>query len=232
MIQFNLLPDVKLEYIKARRTKRMVMLVSTVVAGISITITVILFFGTNILQRQHLNNLDEDIKRDSHHLEEEDSLDKILTVQNQLGVLDQLHAQKPAAARLGTYLSQIVPQDVTISQMEVSFTDNTMIFDGSAPSLSVVNKFIDNLKFTTYKADADEGDAFSSVVLSSFGRSDEQSATGDPTTYQITVSYNPIIFNIEQATELVVPSTITTRSAVEKPASPFQESDNGQEGGQ
>lgn len=232
MIQFNLLPDVKLEYIKARRTKRMVMLVSTVVASISIAITVILFIGTNILQRQHLTNLDKDIKRDSHHLEEEEDLDKILTVQNQLGVLDQLHAQKPAAARLGTYLSQIVPEDVTISQMEVNFTENTIIFDGSAPSLSAVNRFIDTLKFTTYKVDDDDGGAFSSVVLSSFGRSDEQAASGDPTTYQITLSYNPLIFNIEQAVELVVPKTTTTRSEVEKPASPFQETDGEQGGGQ
>lgn len=225
MIQFNLLPDVKLEYIKARRTKRMVMLVSTVLASVSIAITIILFIGTNVLQRRHLNNLDKDIKRDSRTLEDEKDLNKILTVQNQLSVLDDLHAQKPAAARLGTYLSQIVPGNVTLGKLDADFGESSLTFDGTAQSLGDINKFIDTLKFTTYKTEDKDGPAFSSVVLASFGRSDEQSSTSDPASFQVILNFDPIIFNVEEAVELVVPNTVTTRSAIESPASPFQETD-------
>ncbi len=225
MIQFNLLPEVKLEYIKARRTKRLVILVSTIVAGASITITVVLFMATNVLQRKHLNDLSGDIKHDSSQLEGEKDLNKILTVQNQLDSLDSLHAQKPAAARLGTYLSQMVPQDVTMTKITADFTAHTASFDGSAKSLSAVNKFIDTLKFTTYKVGNQKGNAFSAVVLATFDRSDEQAGNnGKVATYQITLNFEPVIFDIEKNVELVVPNTVTTRSTLESPASPFQSS--------
>jgi len=224
MIQFNLLPDVKLEYIKARRTKRLVMLASVVVTSVSLAILVVLFFGTNILQRQHLNNLGKDIERDSKELQDQPGLNKILTVQNQLNTLPALHAKKPVAARLGTYLSQVTPNDLSVSSLEVDFSASTMTFDGSAKALSVVNKFIDTLKFTTYKAGDQTGkSAFSAVVLANFGRSDEaQGIENKPATYQVILSFDPLIFDSANNVELQVPNTITTRSNTEKPNALFQ----------
>lgn len=235
MIQFNLLPDVKLEYIKARRTKRLVMLASAVVTSVSLAVLIVLFFGTNILQRQHLNNLGSDIERDSKELQEQPDLNKILTVQNQLNTLPELHAKKPVAARLGTYLTQVTPNDLSVTTLDVDFTAGTMTFDGSAKALSVVNRFIDTLKFTTYKAGEDSGkNAFTDVVLANFGRSDEgQSDQNNPASYQVMLKFDPVIFNSTNDVQLQVPNITTTRSTTEKPNALFQtQSEQQGQGGQ
>lgn len=232
MIQLNLLPDVKLEYIKTRRIKRLVMLVATIVTGASVAILVLLFVATNILQRQHMSNLRTDIEDKSQELEEQEDLNKILTVQNQLNVLDELHAQKPAAGRLGRYLGQVVPSGISIAKFEADFSVHTISFEGSAASLSVVNQFIDTLKFTTFTADDETGDAFSNVVLANFQRTDgTQSESEDPVSYEITLSFNPIVFDNTLNVRLAIPEAITTQSADRPdPNTLFQ--DNNGNGGQ
>lgn len=220
MIQFNLLPDVKLEYIKARRTKQLVMLVSFIAAGVTVSVVVVLFLGVNVVQRRHLNNLADDIEAKSTQLSNEKDIDKILTVQNQLNSLNGLHEGKPAAERLGGYLSQITPSDVALSELASDFTANTMKFSGSAKSLKNVNEFIDTLKFTTYDANGEEKNAFSAVVLSSFDRSDNQ--VDAAASYEITLNFDPAIFDIKQDIKLKVPNKITTRSVTERPEPLFQ----------
>jgi hypothetical protein len=224
MIQFNLLPDVKLEYIKARQTKRMVILVSAVVTAASFAIVVVLFLGVNVVQKNHLKNLQSDIDRDSKSLQDVPDLNKILTVQNQLNSLDELHAGKPAVERMGKYLAQVVPKNVTVSSLDVSLTEHTMSFEGSATALSEINRFIDTLKFTKYEAGDKNGNAFSAVVLATFGRTDSgmPGENTQPATYQVTLTFDPAIFDNSLAVSLKVPDTVTTRSATEKPDSIFQ----------
>lgn len=214
MIQLNLLPDVKLEYIKARRTKRLVILGSAIVTGASVALVALLFIATNVLQRTHLNNLKNDIEESSKELKEVEGLDKILTVQNQLNSLDELHAEKPATGRLGKYLAQLTPREVKISNMQVDYVESAMKLEGTASSLRVVNQFIDAMKFTTYKAGEESGEAFSNVVLANFDRSDLDKGNNEgPVTYEITLSFNPVIFDNALDVQIVVPETITTQSA-------------------
>ncbi len=216
MIQFNLLPDVKIEYLKARRTKRLVMLAASIIAGGSLVIMIALFVGVNILQKNHMKNLRADIDSMSRQLQSEPEINKILTVQNQLGSLNSLHENKPAAERLGDYLPQLVPTDTTVSSLNIDFEARTMTFNGSGKSLKAVNQFVDTLKFTKYKTDDQTANAFSQVVLASFSLSDQ--ADNDwPATYQITLAYDPVIFTSTQKPQLEVPKTVTTRSSTEKP---------------
>ena len=84
MIQFNLLPDVKLEYIKAKKSKRLVALISTLTCAVAIALVVLLFTVVNVFQKQHLSDLNADIKKYSTSLKNTKDLDKILTIQNQL----------------------------------------------------------------------------------------------------------------------------------------------------
>lgn len=220
MIQFNLLPDVKLQYIKARNMKRLVMLASAVVTGISLTIMIILFIGVHALQRGHLNRLRADIDRDSKKLQQEQDLNKILTVQHQLNSLNGLHEAKPAAERLGSYLSQLTPGEVTISNLSVDFGTNAMTIEGASGQFKFINEFIDTLKFTKYKHDDQTTEAFSNVVLASFTRNDEDPET--PATYQITLQFDPLIFDNTKTVSLEIPNTITTRSTTERPQPLFQ----------
>ena len=232
MIQFNLLPEVKLEYIKARRTKHLVMLVSLVATGATVGIVVVLFLGVNVVQKRHLGNLSSDIQSKSNQLKNEEDIDKILTVQNQLNNLDALHDSKPASERLGTYLAQVTPNEVSISELSVDFTTNAITFDGTADSLKSVNEFIDTLKFTTYDSNGETKNTFNTVVLASFDRTD--GSGDDPATYQVTVLFDPVIFDIKQDIKLSVPNKITTRSVTERPEPLFQQQPGAesQEGGQ
>jgi len=220
MIQFNLLPDVKLEYIKARNMKRLVILGSAVATAVSLTVLVILFVGVNVLQRNHLGNLRGDIERDSKKLQEDPDLQKILTVQNQLHSLDPLHEAKPATERLGGYMSQLTPDAVSINDLGVDFSTQTMIIKGNSSQFRFINVFIDTLKFTKFKEGDESKSAFSNVVLINFTRNDESAEA--PATYEINVQYDPTIFDNTKEITLEVPNTVTTRSSLERPSPLFQ----------
>jgi hypothetical protein len=202
MIQFNLLPDVKLEYVKAQRTKHLLTLVSIVVSVAALSVLAISLFSVDVVQKKSLHDLNKDISRYSNQLKSVNDLDKILTVQNQLGTLTSLHEQKPVAGRLFGYLSQVTPQQASLNKLTVDFATNTITLGGSGPTLDVVSTYTDTLKRTTYKTDNDtSGRAFSSVVLATFSRDDKGAS------FTITASFDPTIFSSANNVTLKVPST-------------------------
>ena len=222
MIELNLLPDVKMEYIKAQRMRRMAFTISGVVTVAAIVLLGFLI-SVNQLQKKHLSDLSGDIASETAQLKGKSQINKILTVQNQLKSLTALHAAKPAVASLFTYLNQVTPTNISISSFHADFTASSMTITGSADSLGDVNKYIDTLKFTTYKtADADKTPAFGNVVLSTFGISSETTNGGKPANYTITLNYDPKIFDITQKVELTVPNIVTTRSSATAPSDLFQ----------
>jgi len=218
MIQFNFLPDVKIQYIRTKRLKRLVTAIASLTAAVALVIAILLFVAVGIFQKKHLNDINKDIQASTAHIKQVPDIDKILTIQNQLNNLGPLHDQKPVVSRLFTYLSQVTPAEVSISKLGVDFTQHTLVFDGTADALGSVNKFVDTLKFTTFTVgDAtDSKKSFSDVVLTSFGRTDKEA------TYTINLTFDPAIFDSTQNIKLVVPSTITTRSALDKPKALFQ----------
>lgn len=218
MIQFNLLPKIKLDYVKAKRNKRMTIVVSVLASAAALGILVLLFMIVQVFQKQHSNNLTQDIKSETSKLRGISDLDKILTIQNQLNSLTALHDKKPVASRLTTYVKQFTPANVTIASITVDLELYTITMSGSADTIATVNKFVDTLKFTNYQTADKTAPAFSSVVLAGFGKGEDK-----VTTYQINFSYDPIIFSNGAEVKLVIPpGKITTRSQTEKPESIFQ----------
>jgi Tfp pilus assembly protein PilN len=203
MVQFNLLPNVKIEYVKTQRTKRLLTLVSLVVSIAGIAVLLLAFVTVDVVQKKHLNDLNKDVSKYSNQLKGVKDLDKILTVQNQLSTLTGLHDQKPVTSRLFAYIAQITPAQATLNKLTIDFTANTLSVGGSAPSLDVISTYTDTLKSTTYKTtDSTQAQhAFSSVVLSTFARDD----TG--ATFNITFSFDPKIFNTKNTVTLTVPQT-------------------------
>lgn len=219
MIQFNLLPDVKLAYIKAQRVKKLTISISVLVSSVMFAIFVVLFLIVNVVQKQYMSSLNADIKASTTKIRKTPDLSKVLTVQNQLATLPGLHSQKPSASRLYDYLSQVTPSNVTLSDVTVDFAAGTMKLSGEGPSLDAINTFVDTLKFTTYTTDKDstQKKPFSDVVLASFSRK--------PTTatYDITVTYDKTIFDITSNAKLTVPTKVTTRSVTEQPTALFKQ---------
>ena len=225
MIQFNLLPDVKIAFIKALRQKRLVIFVSTVASIAAVVLFVLLFSFVNVVQKKSMNDLTDDIDKMSANLMETKDLNKILTIQNQLKTLGELHDKKVVATRLFGYAQQVTPSGVSISSLDVDFGQNTLVISGSAPSLVMANTFADSLKFTKFTAPStgeEKKAAFSNVVLSSF------SAAESKVSYTFNVNYDPALFSQAEEVTLEVPKMITTRSQTELPGAVFQD-DGGNE---
>ncbi len=222
MIQFNLLPDVKLEFIKAQRTRRLVLGISLLVSAASIVV-LILLLSVDGLQKKHLSDLSNDIASETSILQNKPNIDTILTVQNQLESLTALHNGKPAAARLFTYLNELTPASVAITNFSIDFNAHTMTITGSADTLSSVNQYVDTLKLTTYTSgsSSQSKSAFSDVVLSSFAYDTDPTDPTAAATYTITLAYDPTIFDITKSISLSVPTT-TTRAQLQDPTDLFK----------
>lgn len=220
MIQFNLLPDVKIKYIKAQRTKRMVMTIAVLVSAVSLFIMISLFLLINVAQKKHLADLSDDISKKSKTLQNTEGLNEMLTVQNQLQSLDKAHEEKPVVSRLSGYIETITPANVSVSKLELKFVDSTVAISGKAEQLAHINKFVDTIKFTKYTVKDVEGekDAFSKVVLDAFDKND------NGITYTIKFVFDPTIFDTRSEVKINVPSITTNRSASEKPSALFQAS--------
>ncbi len=253
MIQFNLLPDVKLEYLRTSRIKRTVMVIAGITGSVALVIFFSLLITVRVLQKNQLDKLDKEVKGYVADLKAVPDIDKILTVQNQLNRLTPLHDQKPAVDRLFGYLTQITPDTAHISNLEIDFTDTKKLkIEGMADNFNTINKFADQVKFTEYSITYTEKEieenkkatctikeisydketrkqvcvAFVDVVLTSYSVDEEG------TTYEIDFVFDPLLFDSKRPIVLKVPNIITTRSVLEKPdlSSPlFQENPNKEE---
>lgn len=217
MIQFNLLPDVKLQYVKARRTKHLTQVGSILISGVVILVTGLLFSFVQFGQKKHISNLSEDIKKELTSIKSTPDLDKILTIQNQLNTIPTLHGDKPSLSRLLGYIQQLTPVDVTISTLDLSLSNKSVNIIGRAKDLSAATTLSDTLKFAEYSTGSAKNVKIFSNVATTLSRSENGEAS-----YTINASFDPIIFDNKEKISIIVPPTITTRSVTEKPSAVFQ----------
>ncbi len=224
-VQFNLLPDVKLDYLKAQRSRNTIISAAIMISIVSFVVFLITFFSVSVIQHSQQKTLDSQIATASKKLNGLTGLDQVLTVQNQLTTLVQLHTDKHISSRIFTYLPQVSPSNVQIGRLSLDLSANTLQLDGTAPSQLAVNTFIDTLKFTTYTTPSSTTPkpAFPSVVLTSF------SVGSGTSNYSLTIGFDPVLFanNITDANgkkaapTLNVPKQTTTRSVIEDPTALF-----------
>lgn len=211
MIQFNLLPDVKKEYIKAKRTKRMIISVSTIVSISSIVVLVLVFSYVQVVQKKSINDLTKDIEQEVASIQSVQGLDEILTIQNQLNTIPELFVTRPETSRIIDYMKQVVPAGVYINDLKVDVLNSSMEISGESGSLLLINKFADTLKFATYNSDDVKGvKSFSNITTDSFRNAER-------TSYTVKLQYDPILLDNTQSIVLVIPNTITTRSVTGQP---------------
>ena len=220
-IQFNLLPDVKLRYIKTQRNRNVVIWGAILVSGAALAIFLIMAITVYGVQKKQLSDANKDVTNASNDLKAITGLNKVLTVQNQLQSLVSLHQGKHVTSRIFTYLPQVTPTKVSFSSLALDFSASTMTISGTADSHHTINTFIDTLKFTTYKVGSQDTDhaAFPTVVENSF------SITKGQATYSLTVHFDPTLFSNKlldgqgkaQTPKLTVPKKVTTRSVLNDP---------------
>lgn len=232
MIQFNLLPDIKLQYIKTQRLKHMVFTLSFIVTSASLAFLFLLFTAVVVVQKRHLTNLSNDINKDMKVLaDEQPALNKILTIQNQLNSISGLHDQKPKVTRIYEYLPKLTPDEIVLDKFTIDLTTNTINLGGSSTTIASINKFVDILKFSNYQVfTSDSPDntvdntnsklSFSQVVLGSFAK--EKTEASEIYNFSVSFSFNPEIFNSTLKIKMLIPDILSNRSVIEKPNSPFE----------
>lgn len=218
-VQFNLLPDVKMTYVKAQRSQKLVISVAVIASAAAIALFVVLFFSVNVVQKKMLSDADSDIASYTKQLKSVPNIDQVLTVQNQLLSLTSLHQSKHITSRIFDYLPQILPPNTVVTQVNIDLAANTIQITGKADSQYTVNKLIDTLRFAEYKLGTETGKdkAFSKPTETTLAIS------GGVATFTVSAEFNPVLFsngNVDSDGKpitpvIVVPDLTTTHASTD-----------------
>ena len=152
MIEVNLIPDVKQEFIRAQRTRNAVISFSILAMIIAAGLVVLLAV---VLGAQRVSELvaDNTIKSEYNKLKNVENINSLITIQNQLQNVTELNDQKIVGSRLFDVLTAINPQapnDIRMSTVTLSPSDNQLAIEGVASNsftaADVMKKTILNTK--------------------------------------------------------------------------------------
>ncbi len=224
MIQLNLLPDIKKEYINAQKTRALVMSTSIVVTLVAVGLSVLLFVYVTFLQQLQITLATNDIKSKEQQLNGVQDLSKYLTIQNQLAALPDLHANKGVYSRLLSFLPVLnpnSPNNVALSRLQLASNDKSVVFTGTTASFESLNVFVDTLRNAqvTYKDSSGQQETskmFETVFVqnSAIDKSNGKSNVS----FTVQVTYVDAVFdahNTEPAAS--VPNIKTSQSVTESP---------------
>lgn len=230
MIQLNLLPDIKREFIRAQKIRnKVISLAILLMVGVVGGLVVLLLFVSGA-QRFHQKLLDDQIGTKSRELSSQQDLDKYLTIQNQLDALPQLHSEKGSYSRLFDYLVRLnpaPPDNVRISKLTMDATGKTLLLEGFATnyrSLNIFQKTLENADLVYRENDQEAREKlFVAVNLGQVGLGDQQ--TGDST--QKVASFTAVLTFADkafasdlQSPDIRVPDIPITNSVVGTPGAP------------
>lgn len=151
MIELNLLPDIKQEFVHAKRQKRLVIVFMILISLGSIAVVVLLGLYSYVAQPVRQNFADGDIRKLSKELEGKKNLVRDLTIQNQITTINELHAGKVVYGRLFDYLKTLNPEqpnNVSISKVTITTLDGkgAILLEASAKDYQAVAVFKDTLQ--------------------------------------------------------------------------------------
>lgn len=134
MIEINLVPDVKQEYIRARLLRNFVVSVSIVigVAVVGLAVVLGLVLGGQIVAE---NIQDGSISKESKKLTDIKDLNKVVTIQQQLEVIDQQQSDKLINSRLFDAVLAVnppAPNDIKLTGIKLDPSEQRITLEGSA----------------------------------------------------------------------------------------------------
>jgi len=179
MIELNLLPDIKKQYIKAIRVRTTIALVSMIVIMTAIAVVIASVGYVYVAQTAIINNRTAEIEKKTAELKRKPNTTLNLTLQNQLEQLPVLHEQKAIYSRVMDMLpilNPVAPNSISLSSLTISNDNKTMTFNGATDTFEALSVFQESLKYTqltTYTAQDDgrrddvQSNLFSEVVIES-----------------------------------------------------------------
>lgn len=149
MIELNLLPDVKKEFIKAQRTRNTVIsgaiLVSLIAGGIVALLATSVYLGQGLM----IGNLKKQITDNHRTLASKQEINKYLAIQGQLEALDKAAGQRSVYGRILDALPALnpaAPNNVTLYDFSMTKTDSSATMSGEANNFEAVNNFKNTLE--------------------------------------------------------------------------------------
>lgn len=221
MIQINLVPDVKLELIRAQRHRNIV--ISTAILVMIASVGVVVLLGAAIgYQAVRTNILTSQIKDKDEEFRSRKDIAKTVTIQNQLMSIQATHEQKAMTSRIFDVLLEATAKDT-----DNSVTFNSFTIDSSEQTISMVvqtdkrgfdaaevfRKNIEGMKIYYVEADketipnefkpqpavqhADEQSELIAhdVVLSDLAYSETDKDKRKTVSFRLTFAYNPLLFD-------------------------------------
>jgi hypothetical protein len=223
MLQLNLLPDVKKEFLKAQRQRNLVMtscILSILVAG-----GIALALGLFLIGQQVEKNIQMGyVERDKDVIEEAQEkrqLNEYLTIQNQLSQVDSLKESQLIYSRLFDFLQQLNPAEpngVELSSVRIASSSSlvgaagaegagagggSIELRGMTANFASLDVYKTTLAFTTItysklESDGTFGDSvteplFTAVAVTEAGLA--QISGGDRVSFSITVVYDEAAFS-------------------------------------
>ena len=218
MIQINLIPDVKIDLIRAQKHRNMIISFSIIsmIATVSVVVLVAFYIFGAQAWRDKLAN--DNIKRESQNLLSIEDLDKNVTIQNQLATINATHEDKLMTSRIFGILNVLrqpgTQNEVNILSFALSKDEQTISLiaqtkNGGFEAADIFKKNIEAL-LVTYKPINEDGSIPESqenqvqvqlakdVVLSS---PTANSANGGAINFNITFTYSKDVFSMKNHIE-------------------------------
>lgn len=242
MIQINLIPDVKSEFLKTQSTRRAIQTIAFIISVAAVGLVIFAFMYVKVWQGRYTTALQNDIDDHITELQQDKDLDKVLTIRNQLDSLDRLHEDKVLSSNIAGILASITPADIIYDAITIDFDDSEISFKGDGDTTLALNRFADILKFSTYNIIELGEDGQPEVVDSDIKAFKEVvsdfslSSSDDTSSFTISAIFDEDMF-LEESIDVQVSSfcgaesCITTRSEVERPKNLFEASEQDVEGG-
>lgn len=223
MITLNLLPDVKIEYLRTKRLQVKVMTIASITTMVAVALVVVAAIGVYGGQALQKKLLEDEIAKRTQELKSLPEINEYLTVQNQLIHLGDLHENKNDFSRLLTFLPALNPSrphNVTLTNIEMEVEDeNYLLLQGEVSDYTGLNTFRDTLRNATftYEGNDEPQPLFEEVVVES--SSLEQSRNGGSVvTFRIETLFNLDAFLFQnKVVKVKVPNINTTQSVQAAP---------------
>lgn len=198
MIQINLIPDIKRDYLRARRTRDIAVSVSMIagLASIGVVGLLLLVLGTQT-GREVL--ADRSIDSEYEQLSSVEDLSDMVTIDNQLSLISGQHATKSMHSRMFSILEAINPADpnnVSFSDVTVNPAETVIVMEGSArggyPAVETLAKTIENtvIESTTDQGESSDTPLASDIIIgeTTYGRDADDRRV---LRFEMTIKYTP-----------------------------------------
>lgn len=209
MIQINLLPDVKQEFIRAKRTRNTVISISIIagLAALGIVVLMLMLLATQALRDSAAT---KDIDNRFEELRAIEDLSELVTLREQLENIGEQHKNKTVTSRLFSILNASNPAErnlqVKFSSVSLIPVEQILVVEGSTVNgyraVEAMAKTVLNTKIE-FEGDGEKNteNLASSVEVGETSLRDDSG--GAEVTFSVRIIVNPILFN-SQVKKLVI----------------------------